>query len=77
MNERYKPRSYHQALSRLVEELGEATAAAGKTLRWGPNSVNPELPPEEQEENIDWLRRELKDVQESAKLFFELYENLQ
>lgn len=50
------------ALACLVEECGETLAAAGKTQRWGLNSVNPELPPERQETNRDWLLRELLDL---------------
>lgn len=45
-----------------VEEAGELAAALGKMLRWGPLSVNPELPPEQQETNIDWVRREYADL---------------
>lgn len=49
-------------IAHLVEECGEVCAAAGKTLRWGPDSVNPLLPPEQQETNRDWLLRELTDL---------------
>lgn len=58
-----RPHDFDFCLKHLVEELGELTAAAGKTLRWGPDSYNPELPKEEQEPNIDWLFREFNDVQ--------------
>lgn len=50
------------ALAHSIEEAGEFCAAAGKTLRWGPASVNPELPAAEQETNAVWLRRELSDL---------------
>lgn len=50
-------------LARLVEELGECTAAAGKTQRWGLDSVNPLLPSAQQETNRDWLLREMDDVE--------------
>lgn len=66
----YRSKSATQALSHVVEEMGEAIAAAGKTLRWGPQSVNPELPPEQQERNIDWLARELDDVQRAINAFW-------
>jgi len=49
-------------LPHLVEELGELTAAIGKAMRWGLDSVNAELPPEQQETNRDWIRREIADV---------------
>jgi len=51
------------ALSHVVEECGEVLAAAGKCQRWGMDSVNPELPPEDQETNRDWLSRELDDLE--------------
>ena len=50
------------AVGKAVEELGELGAALGKTLRWGWTSVNPELPPGEQETNLLWVRREIQDV---------------
>ena len=50
------------AVGNTVEELGELQAAIGKTLRWGWDSVNPELPPAEQESNQLWVRREIDDV---------------
>lgn len=53
------------AIACLVEECGEVLAAAGKTQRWGLDSVNPELPPQEQETNRDWLLRELNDLEEA------------
>lgn len=52
-------------LAHLIEECGEVLAAAGKTQRWGWKSVNPLLPPEEQEENVTWLRREMCDLREA------------
>jgi hypothetical protein len=36
--------------------------AIGKTIRWGLESVNPELPPEQQESNAAWILRELDDL---------------
>jgi hypothetical protein len=53
------------AVGKAVEELGELQAALGKTLRWGWNSVNPELPPEDQEPNVAWVQREIKDVRDA------------
>lgn len=69
MQERYRSKDAKQALAHLVEEAGEMLAAAGKTLRWGPQSVNPELPPEQQETNIDWLNREIADVEQAIAEF--------
>ena len=62
MKPEYEPRTTMAALGYLVEECGEVPAAAEKTIRWGLNSTNPELPPEQQEINEAWLRREMKDL---------------
>lgn len=64
-----KPDSPEFCLAHLIEEMGEALAAAGKTLRLGPQSYNPELPEADRETNIDWLRRELKDVRGAMDRF--------
>lgn len=50
------------AIAHLVEECGEVLAAAGKAQRWGLDSVNPEIPANQQETNRDWLLRELRDL---------------
>ena len=50
------------AVGKAVEELGELQAALGKTLRWGWESVNPDLPEHEQETNAAWVKREISDV---------------
>lgn len=50
------------AVGKTVEELGELQAALGKTLRWGWNSSNPELPPSERVLNATWVRNEMADV---------------
>jgi len=71
MDHRYKPNefsSFHQKIGYLVEECGEVMAAAGKTLRWGPESSNPELPEDKRERNIDWLSRELDDLSYATSL---------
>ena len=70
----YEPRSDTQRLAYLFEECGEVLvplsvqigkvlAAGGKTLRWGLQSSNPEVPPEERETNAAWLFREVEDLQ--------------
>lgn len=50
------------AIGHAIEEAGEFIAAAGKTMRWGRDSVNPELPSEQQETNEAWMRREVADL---------------
>lgn len=60
--ERYRSKTVNQAFAHLGEELSEAATAVYKLLRWGPDSVNPELPPEQRETNFEWVRREMRDV---------------
>ena len=52
-------------LGKFVEECGEALAAAGKTIRFGLNSVNPLLDHDHQERNEEWLFREIADLEEA------------
>ena len=56
---------YDGSLGHAIEEAGEFLAAAGKTLRWGLTSVNPDLPSHAQETNAVWLQREMKDLREA------------
>lgn len=65
----YEPKGFDQCLAYLIEEMGECLGAAGKTLRWGPDSYNPELPPKQRELNIDWLLREIEDVEAAIVRF--------
>jgi NTP pyrophosphatase (non-canonical NTP hydrolase) len=64
---RFLQEGFENQLAHVVEECGEFLAAAGKTQRWGPDSVNPLLPESEQERNADWLRREALDVAEALE----------
>jgi hypothetical protein len=50
------------AVGKAIEECGEFCAALGKSLRWGWDSVNPELPVSQQESNQRWVRREMADL---------------
>lgn len=71
MKVEYHPTTPKQRLGYLIEELGEALAAAGKTIRWGPESVNPELSRGDRrygETNRQWLRRELVDAERAIAL---------
>ena len=58
MKPQYEPKTNLQRLGYVVEECGEVLQAIGKTIRWGLESVNPELPPEQQESNAAWILRE-------------------
>lgn len=62
VDRRYLRPGFDFALGHAIEEAGEFLAAAGKTLRWGRASVNPELPANEQESNEAWMRREMADL---------------
>lgn len=62
MKDQYKPKTLEQKMGYLIEEAGETMAAIGKAQRWGLFSVNPELPTDQQETNIDWMIRELADL---------------
>lgn len=59
---RFLQSGFAKRLSHLIEECGETLAAAGKLQRWGPDSVNPLLPPDQQETNLRWLQREMVDL---------------
>lgn len=72
MKPEYKSKTSDQALAHLIEECGEVIAAYGKMQRWGKLSVNPELPPEQQETNIDWVKREIRDLQKALQAYHEL-----
>ena len=60
--QRYMRPGLDFAVGKAVEELGELQAALGKTLRWGWDSYNPELPENERETNAAWVLREISDV---------------
>jgi hypothetical protein len=61
-NPKYLRPGFDFALAHAIEEAGEFLAAAGKTQRWGRESYNPEIPPEQRETNDAWLRREMDDL---------------
>ena len=61
-DQRYMRAGLDFALGKAVEELGELQAALGKTLRWGWESTNPEVPQEDRETNAQWVKREIADV---------------
>lgn len=63
MKEQYEPVGLQAHLGYLTEECGEVLAAAGKTLRWGIASFNPEVPVKERETNEEWLLREMEDLE--------------
>jgi hypothetical protein len=60
---------------KCVEELGELLAALGKTGRWGWMSYNPELPEDQRELNIQWVMREMLDVNDAINNLLSELEN--
>ena len=72
INPRYASTTIEQAVAHLAEELNEAATACAKSLRFGLEMVNPELAPQDQETNLVWLRREMRDVRASYKRLGEL-----
>lgn len=62
---RFLQSGFDKQLAHLVEECGEVLAAAGKTQRWGRDSVNPLIPANQQETNEAWLRREIADLRQA------------
>jgi hypothetical protein len=65
MKPQYEPKTREQFFGYLIEECGEVCHAAGKTLRWGEMSVNPELRPCDQVTNLAWLRKEMADLRQA------------
>lgn len=68
MKDQYRPHTTHEKVAYLIEECGELLAALGKSLRWGLDSVNPELPVQDQETNQEWVLREIDDVERALNL---------
>ena len=77
MRKEYYPETDKEKLGYLVEECGEVIASVGKSLRWGLDSVNPELPPDEQEANRTWVKRELKDLRRAIRLVAERIDEME
>lgn len=67
MKPQYEPTTEIQHLGYLAEEAGEVLAAAGKSIRWGLESYNPEIPKSQRETNAAWLWREMGDLEGAIK----------
>lgn len=63
MKAKYEPKTLQQKLGYLIEECGEVMQATGKSVRWGLDSYNPEVPRMPKDTNQDWLLRELDDLE--------------
>jgi NTP pyrophosphatase (non-canonical NTP hydrolase) len=71
MNDKYVPTetsSLSKKMGYLIEECGEVLQATGKSLRWGLDSFNPELPPPDRVLNREWLKSELDDLKRAIQL---------
>lgn len=62
VDSRFVRHDWPHSIAHFIEEAGEALAAAGKTVRWGLDSYNPDLPESDRESNAAWLWRELADL---------------
>jgi hypothetical protein len=60
--DKYPPQTLKEKLGYLIEECAEVLQAAGKTLRFGLENFNPELPVQQRIKNKDWLLEEIKDL---------------
>ena len=70
---KYLRQDVNFCLAHAVEEAGEVVQALGKTLRWGTESCDPTVCDTFRETNIDWVRREWRDLQESMDRLFKEY----
>ena len=68
MRPEWHPLTTAQKLGYLVQEAGEVQAAVGKTLLLGLDSLNPELPPEQQRTNKKWVLSEREELQGSVTI---------
>jgi len=76
MKPEYEPKTREQFYGYLIEECGEVLHAAGKTLRWGELSANPEIPVRDRISNAQWLLNELDDLDGAVKRMRQwLYDN--
>ena len=67
-DERYMRPGVEFAVAKLIEELGELSAALGKTMRWGFDSFDPTVSANApRETNEEWVFREMDDVEGAIK----------
>ncbi len=62
MDPKYFKDDLSSILAHTAEECGEVVAAIGKTQRFGLDSYNPKLAPEDRVTNKQWLLSELADL---------------
>jgi len=72
-NPKYEPKTTTEKLGWVIEECGELQASIGKTLRHGLDSCDPtdgarRNASGERERNVDWILREMADVEKAIAL---------
>lgn len=70
---KYEPKTTIEKLGWVIEECGELQAAIGKTIRHGLTSCDPtdgakRTASGERELNVDWILREMFDVEKAIRL---------
>ena len=58
----YEPTTALGMFGWILEETGEVLQAVGKSMRFGLDGKNPDLPEEERESNLDAIVRESEDL---------------
>lgn len=78
LQEGYKAQSAHvvEEIGEVMCVLGDLAAAIGKAGRWGLESFNPDLEPEDQETNRAWIMRAMAKVRPELKDVVEAIERL-
>lgn len=64
-NHKYYPHTPTAKLGFLAEECGEVIQIVGKSLRFGLDSSNKELPEHERVKNTDLILKELRDLKQA------------
>lgn len=75
-NPRYFQDELEKRFEHLAEECAEFLAAYSKMKRWGAFSCNPELEPSQQEPNIAWVHREIKDIDNAMERVVDKLRNI-
>ena len=73
VKEEYKPTTQMQVLGHFLEELGEVLQAIGKSIRFGWDSSNPELPKEKRITNLQWVKEEVRDLERAMSNFKNMF----
>ena len=58
----YESQNLQQAVAHVGEEAGEVATAVCKSLRFGLFGGNPEIPPKDRVQNMEWILNEIQDA---------------